>query len=476
MKPMTPYFMKPLEEYTHVYFLGIGGIGMSALAQWCQSQGMHVAGYDRTPSAVSRMLESQGIPVTYSDDAEHIPIDFRNSSKVLAVYTPAIPQEHPQLQYFRTHGFDIIKRAALLGLLSRSKRLIAVAGTHGKTTTTAMIAHILKQTGVPVTAFVGGIMRNYQNNLLLSQAADAWIVAEADEYDRSFLHLHPTLAVVTNIEADHLDIYGSEQAIIDSFEAFLKNMQDKGTLIAHEGVSARPPQGLHTLRYGTSLHCQYSIKELRYENEQLYFDLNTPTQEQHTLRLLVPGEHNALNATAAFAVAQQIGIAPASIIDALSSFQGVKRRSEIWYRSPQYVLVDDYAHHPTEIENTLRSMRALYPQRQLLAVFQPHLYTRTRDFAAAFGKALGLADQVMLAPIYPARETPIEGVDNRLIARYCPVSTRVVAPTESIEAVFEEWLPKATPPLTIIIMGAGNIEQHLPNFLNLLKTLEHEQA
>ncbi|GIV39140.1 MAG: UDP-N-acetylmuramate--L-alanine ligase [Thermonema sp.] len=468
--------MNNLEQYTHVYFIGIGGIGMSALAQWCRSQGMQVAGYDRNASAITRMLEEKGIFVTYEEGCEHIPLDFTRSDKVLVVYTPAVSQEHPQLCYFRENGFEVIKRAALLGLISRTHRLIAVAGTHGKTTTTAMIAHILQQAGVPVTAFVGGIMRNYRNNLLLSSSPEAWIVAEADEYDRSFLHLHPTIAVVTNIEADHLDIYGSEAAIFDSFEAFLGNIQSGGMLIAHEEVRAVSPASLHTWRYGKHPGCSYSIKELRYENEQLCFTLMVAKENSYALRLQVPGLHNALNATAAFAVAHRIGIAPSCIIDALASFQGVKRRSEVWYRSAHYVLVDDYAHHPTEIESTLQAMRRLYPQRQLVAVFQPHLYTRTRDFAAAFGKALGLADRVLLTPIYPAREAPIEGVDSALIARHCPVPTLIAPTADAIETSLEQLLRSAAPPLTVVVMGAGNIEQHLPIFLNLLKTLEHEQT
>lgn len=468
--------MKNLEHYTHVYFIGIGGIGMSALAQWCQSRGMQVAGYDRSPSAVTRILEEKGISITYREEVEYIPDDFTRAGKVLVVYTPAVPQDHPQLCYFRAQGFEVIKRAALLGLISRSNRLVAVAGTHGKTTTTAMIAHVLQQAGVPVTAFVGGIMRNYQNNLLLSQADDAWIVAEADEYDRSFLHLHPTLAVVTNIEADHLDIYGSEEAIIDSFEAFLQNIRAGGTLVAHESVKAQAPASLRTLRYGVAHDNHYGIEALRYENERLCFELKIKQEASFSLRLQIPGKHNALNAVAAFAIARCVGVAPTTIIDALASFQGVKRRSEVWYRSPQYVLVDDYAHHPTEIESTLRAMRSLYPQRQLLAVFQPHLYTRTRDFAPAFGKALGLADRVLLTPIYPAREAPIEGVDSRLIARHCPSPIYVAPTSDVVPEFFKQMLDASTPPLTVVVMGAGNIEQHLPNFLNLLKTLEHEQA
>lgn len=468
-------FMQELRRYRSVFFIGIGGIGMSALAQWCQKKGMQVGGYDRNASAITRMLQHQGIHVIHDEKPDAVPAAFLDSQQTLVVYTPAVSLQHPQLAFFQQQGFMVIKRAELLGMLSQQHKLIAIAGTHGKTTTTAMISHILHSSGVPVTAFVGGLMRNYQSNLLLSDHPESWIVAEADEYDRSFLQLRPTLTVITNVEADHLDIYGSFEELKEGFQLFANQIRPGGKHIWHESVQLTPPTHSQCLRYGQSAHSPIRLQDIHYINESLHVNFILE-DTLHSIQLMQAGKHNALNAIAAFAATYQVGLAPDYISKALASFRGVARRSELWYKSPKFILIDDYAHHPTEIRCTIEAVRQLYPKRHLIAIFQPHLYSRTKDFAPAFAQALQGADQCLITDIYAARESALPGVDSPWLCQLVGKQAQYTPLPQLSHHLASLLSGENTAGYTILVMGAGNIDQQLPALLNLLKSLEHEQT
>lgn len=406
-------------ELKNIYFVGAGGIGMANLVRYYLANKLNVAGYDRTPSDLTRALSEEGAQIVYDDIADLIPTEFRNPKDTLVVYTPAIPNDNNILGYFRANGFEIIKRAALLGKITLHSKGICIAGSHGKTTTSSMVAHLLHSSPIGCNAFLGGILRNYDSNLLLS-ATSPYSVIEADEYDRSFHHLSPHIAVVTSTDPDHLDIYGNEENYLESFAHFTSLINPGGFLLMHTGMKLIPRvnDGVEIFSYSSSEKGDYHASNIRHENGHLFFDFVAPDTTITDIELGVPIDINIDNAVAAIAIAHRLGVDNDTIRQAMLSFLGAKRRFEIWLRQEGEngkVLIDDYAHSPNEVKASIASVKALYPNRKLSVIFQPHLYTRTRDFAPEFAEALSTADEVILCEIYPARELPIPGVTSEII-------------------------------------------------------------
>lgn len=401
----------------NIYFVGAGGIGMAALERYFLSKGKRVGGYDRTSTDLTRALESEGVEITYSDAAEAIPQAFRNPGETLVVYTPAVPDSHPGLQWFRANGFEVVKRAAVLGIVTRHSRSLCFAGTHGKTTTSSMAAHVLHNSPAGCNAFLGGVLRNYGTNFILDPHSD-FSVIEADEYDRSFHHLTPSVAVITATDPDHLDIYGTEEAYLESFAHFTELIRPDGVLIVHTGLKLRPrvAPGVKVYTYSRD-EGDFHATNIRRSEGSIVFDLVMPDGSVMTdIAPGVPVEINIENAIAALAAVWSAGQLDEDCARrAMASFQGPKRRFEFHLKEPGRAIIDDYAHHPDELRQSIRSVRALYPDRRLTVAFQPHLYSRTRDFAPQFGQALSEADEVILLDIYPARELPMEGVSSQLI-------------------------------------------------------------
>ncbi len=404
-------------DKANIYFVGAGGIGMAALERYFLSKGKRVGGYDRTATELTRALESEGVTMTYNDSAEAIPAEFRDPADTLVVYTPAVPDTHPGLQWFRANGFEVVKRAAVLGLVTRHSRGLCFAGTHGKTTTSSMAAHVLHESPAGCNAFLGGVLRNYGTNFLLDADSD-FSVIEADEYDRSFHHLRPYVAVITATDPDHLDIYGTEEAYLESFARFTELIRPDGTLIIHTGLKMRPrvADGVKTYTYSRD-EGDFHAVNIRRSEGAIVFDLALP--DGSVVKDIAPGvpvEINVENAIAALAAVWAAGqFDEDSARRAMASFQGPKRRFEFHLKEPGRAIIDDYAHHPDELRQSIRSVKALYPDRKLTVAYQPHLYSRTRDFARQFGEALSEADEVILLDIYPARELPMEGVSSKLI-------------------------------------------------------------
>lgn len=406
-------------ELKNIYFVGAGGIGMANLVRYYLANKLNVAGYDRTPSDLTRTLSEEGAQIVYDDIADLIPTEFRNPKDTLVVYTPAIPNDNNILGYFRANGFEIIKRAALLGKITLHSKGICIAGSHGKTTTSSMVAHLLHSSPIGCNAFLGGILRNYDSNLLLS-ATSPYSVIEADEYDRSFHHLSPHIAVVTSTDPDHLDIYGNEENYLESFAHFTSLINPGGFLLMHTGMKLIPRvnDGVEIFSYSSSEEGDYHASNIRHENGHLFFDFVAPDTTITDIELGVPIDINIDNAVATIAIAHRLGVDNDTIRQAMLSFLGAKRRFEIWLRQEGEngkVLIDDYAHSPNEVKASIASVKALYPNRKLSVIFQPHLYTRTRDFAPEFAEALSTADEVILCEIYPARELPIPGVTSEII-------------------------------------------------------------
>jgi len=447
---------KPAWKY--VYFVGIGGIGMSALARWFNVNGFAVAGYDRTATTLTETLEQEGITLCFDDAVTEVPSQFlTNPADTLIVYTPAIPAGHRQMEYFRTHNFEVYKRSQVLGWITRTLRTVGVAGTHGKTTTSSMVAHLLKSAGINCTAFLGGITQNYGTNFLLNEPTahpeEIVCVVEADEFDRSFLTLFPDWAIVTSTDADHLDIYGQHDALLDSFRAFVGQIKPGGVLFMRKGLELTNSTAAHVQDYSLYAGSYYS-KNLRIEKARFVFDIVFPQGTIEEIRMTVPGFHNVENAVAASAVALQLGVSPAQIHSGLGSYRGVKRRFEYWIESEEKILIDDYAHHPTEIEAFLKSVRALYPGRHITAIFQPHLYSRTRDFADAFAVSLSLADRLLLLDIYPARELPIEGVTSKMLLDKVTIQDKVLISKEDLLVEL-----RTAPTEVVVTLGAGDIDK-----------------
>lgn len=450
-----------------IFFIGIGGIGMSALAQYCLYYGYTVGGYDHVRKPVSDRLETEGVQILYDDDPSLLPETFRaGQSDLTVVYTPAIHEDNRLRQYYREHGIEEIKRAELLGRITRLHQALCVAGSHGKTTTSSLLAHLLRQSHLGANAFVGGLMLNYDlENILLDESSD-YVVVEADEFDRSFHRLTPYGAIVTATEADHLDIYGTEEAYVEAFRQFTELLPDDGILIAEEHAAidpARLREGVQLYRYGSGPRCDYRYQHITYEGDRLFFDLQTPDGLIEHLELGTPIRINVLNATAAIALALHIGVTETELRPALASYRGIHRRFErtpIGQDGP--IVIDDYAHHPGEVRRSLQSIMELYPGKRITLVFQPHLYSRTRDFMEDFGKALSLVDDVILLPIYPAREEPIPGITSQALLEYItsPESC-IVSPNDLLEELDHHRFD------ILVMMGAGDIE------FEVLKVIDH---
>lgn len=441
-------------HYRHIYFIGIGGIGMSALARYFMHEGRRVAGYDRTPSPLTAALEAEGAQVHYDEDPVLIPAEFRHPADTLVVYTPAVAPDHAELRWFREQGFRIEKRSQMLGHLSEGKYVMAVAGTHGKTTTTTLVAWLNHEAGEGGSAFLGGIAKNFDSNLVLG--AGERLAVEADEYDRSFLQLHPDAAVITSADPDHLDIYGTHEAMKEAFTQFVRQIKPGGTLILKQGVALQLDNpAIRVLRYAyDDPAADFRAEKISVTEGGYYrFDLVFPDRTVQDCSLGVPGWINVENAVAAAALVWTAGFDEQRLREALKSFTGVKRRFEFYINTPQLVYMDDYAHHPQELSATIVSLRRMFPGRKLTAVFQPHLYTRTHDLYEAFAESLSLADEVILLPIYPAREEPIEGVGSQLIADRVSVPHRIVAKERLAQEV------EASDVDVLVTFGAGDIDR-----------------
>ena len=454
-----------ISEIKAVYFVGIGGIGMSAVARYFLRKGICVGGYDRTPSDLTRKLQEEGAMIHYEEDVEQIPAPCREKEACLVVYTPAIPDEHAELVYFRARGFEIEKRAQVLGRLTRSHKGLCVAGTHGKTTTSSMAAHILHQSHVDCNAFLGGITKNYGTNYILSDTSD-YVVIEADEFDRSFHWLAPYASVITATDPDHLDIYGTKQAYLESFTKYTSLIRPDGFLILHEGLEMRPDvcDGVTVYTYSRA-HGDFHAENLRIGNGEICFDLVSPLGNISDVQLGVPVGVNIENGIAAMALAQITGATADEIRSAMASFRGVDRRFDFKLKCDKAVFLTDYAHHPAEIRQSVVSIRELYGDRKIAAIFQPHLYTRTRDFFKEFAESLSLLDEVILTDIYPAREAPIPGVTSRLIYdRLAPEVKKCLCRKEEVPEMV-----RRSDADVFILLGAGDIDAYVPQIMEVLK-------
>ena len=454
-----------IDNIKSVYFVGAGGIGMSALVRYFLSKGKLVAGYDRTPSELTECLIAEGAQIHYEEDVHLIPEACRDRENTLVVLTPAVPQEHEELTYFRDNGFEIQKRAQVLGTITHSSKGLCVAGTHGKTTTSSMTAHLLYQSHVGCTAFLGGISKNYGTNLLLSQTSP-YTVIEADEFDRSFHWLTPYATVITATDSDHLDIYGTHEAYLESFRKYTSLIRPDGYLIIKEGLELKPDvqPGVTVYTYSTEKG-DFHAENIRIDDGEIYFDYISPLGNITNVQLGVPVFVNIENGIAAMALAQIGGATTEEIKAAMPQLRGVDRRFDFKIKNSHIVFLSDYAHHPEEIRQSVSSIRKLYPNRKITAVFQPHLYTRTRDFYQDFAHSLSLLDEVILLDIYPAREAPIPGVSSQLI--YDNLRPGIEKSMCSKEQIMEVLKNKKLD--VLITLGAGDIDNYVPQIYELLK-------
>jgi UDP-N-acetylmuramate--alanine ligase len=444
-----------LENKNSVYFIGIGGIGMSALARYFVSAGLIVGGYDKTKTDITNALEDLGVLIHFEDNINVVEESFLDVKQTLVVYTPAIPVHHTELNYFKSNGFEVLKRSTVLGEITKQSFCLAVAGTHGKTTTTSILGHLLNACDVKVTAFLGGISENYNSNLILS-GTDVTVV-EADEFDRSFLTLSPDFACITSMDADHLDIYGDASELIKSFEDFSKNIKPNGKLFVKSGL---PIQGI---TFGIEDDSDYSVQNIKIINGSYVFDVKTPTTLLEDFKFSLPGRHNLSNALIALAMSVEYGIPQPQLAKALASYKGVKRRFTYQIKSENLVFIDDYAHHPEEINAVHQAVREMYPNKKVLAIFQPHLYSRTRDFADEFAKSLSQFDEILLLDIYPARELPIEGVTSEwLLNKIENQNKNVIQKSELIQQI------KASSAHVILTIGAGDIGEEVKHIKEAL--------
>ena len=454
-----------MKQYSSLYFIGAGGIGMSALVRYFLAKGYRVAGYDRTLSPLTEALQSEGLEIVYDESVDLIPDYCRDPKTTLVVYTPAIPATHAGLVYFREHGFKVVKRAELLGLITQSSKGLCFSGTHGKTTTSSMAAHIFHESPIGCNAFLGGILRNYNSNLILSDHSP-FTVIEADEFDRSFHWLHPYMAVVTATDPDHLDIYGTEEAYLESFAHFTSLIQPGGCLVIKKGIKLVPrvQEGVKVYTYSARDGGDFHADNIRVGNGTILFDFVAPDGVVTDVELGVPVDINIENAVAAMAIARLNGVADDDMRRAMASFKGAKRRFEFWVKRDDRVMIDDYAHHPDELKASIRSVRALYPGRKLTVIFQPHLYSRTRDFAPQFAEALSMADQVILLDIYPARELPIPGVTSQLIFDRITCRDKELCLREKLLERIKECNFDI-----LLTMGAGDIDRLLPEIASIVE-------
>ncbi|MDT8418647.1 MAG: UDP-N-acetylmuramate--L-alanine ligase [Lutibacter sp.] len=442
-----------LERIHNVYFVGIGGIGMSAIANYFKSNGKNVAGYDRVPTKITEALQHMGIAVHFDDSVDLIPSEFQNSQDTIVVYTPAIPKNNLELNYLWENHFTVLKRAEILGAITKSTFCLAVAGTHGKTTTSTILGHILKEAGVNATSFLGGISENYNSNLILG--GDEISVVEADEFDRSFLKLSPNIACITSMDADHLDIYGEKAELEKSFMDFADKVSE--TLIVRKGL---PLKGL---TFGIEENADYDAKNLKVQEGAYIFDVKTPTETIENIKINLPGKHNVLNAVAALAMANIFGVSLQVIAEALLTFKGIERRFSYKIKTEYLVLIDDYAHHPTEINAVVDSVREMYPTKKIAGIFQPHLYSRTRDFIDDFAASLSRFDQLILLDIYPARELPIEGVTSSWLLNKITIEDKKISSKENLVKNVLNLDAQV-----IVMIGAGDIGELVAVIKNAL--------
>lgn len=455
-----------IDTIKSVYFIGAGGIGMSALVRYFLSLGKEVAGYDRTPSELTERLNVEGAAIHYEDDCTLIPANCKDKEHTLVVYTPAVPEEHSELTWFRNQGFEIQKRAQLLGTITRSRRGLCVAGTHGKTTTSSMAAHLVHSSHVGATAFLGGISQNYGTNLLLSDKSD-YVVIEADEFDRSFHHLEPYMSVITATDPDHLDIYGTPEAYWESFEKYTSLIRPDGVLIIHEGLEITPQvqPGVRVYTYSRDTG-DYHAQNIRIEGGEIVFDFVSPRGIVKDIQLGVPLSINIDNGIAAMAMAQLAGVTDEELREGMATFRGVERRFDFKLKTPSKVFLSDYAHHPAEIRQSALSIRELYAGHKVTVIFQPHLYSRTQDFYREFAESLSLFDEVILTDIYPAREEPIPGVTSQLI--YDNLDTRVEKMMIQKAEILATVEAKKEELEVLVSLGAGDIENYATEITKIL--------
>ncbi|PIB38471.1 UDP-N-acetylmuramate--L-alanine ligase [Maribacter sp. 4G9] len=446
-----------IKDIHKVYFIGIGGIGMSALARYFKFIGKEVAGYDKTETPLTIELSGHDISIHYEDDLKLVPKPFLNSQGTLVVYTPAVKTTHSEYQYFLNNDFVIKKRSEVLGLITKDSFCFAVAGTHGKTTTSSILAHLLKETGTQLTAFLGGISEDFNSNFLL-EGTD-YSVVEADEFDRSFLRLSPNVACITSMDADHLDIYGDAEELRKSFLQFVERIKPGGKLFIRKGLP------LAGITYGIEDGSDYCIRNIKIEHGAYIFDLGTPDGSITGVKFNKPGRHNLLNGLVAFAMAIQAGSPPYRLAEALATFKGVQRRFSYRIKHENFVLIDDYAHHPTEIDAVYDAIMEMHPNKRVLAIFQPHLFSRTRDFGDDFAKSLSKFSSVLLMEIYPAREEPMEGIDSAwLMEKMTNPQKKIVEKGELVSEI------KAQNPEVLVMMGAGDIGLEI---IRIKKELEY---
>lgn len=443
-----------LEKLHSVYFVGIGGIGMSALARYFKAMGKEVYGYDRVETKLTTLLEAEGMEIVYTDDPQVISSDFLNIPihQTLVVYTPAIPVTHPGLGYLRAHGYQVVKRSEILTEIIKNQKTIAIAGTHGKTTTSAMVAHILHHSGVKCNAFLGGIALNFNSNVILDPEAE-YAVVEADEYDRSFLRLNPYLATISSVDADHLDIFENADIMREAFQDFVNKVDENGAVFIHSGIDLSANAKIKTYSLDDKSSDLY-VSNLRIEDGTYVFDVVYHSKNLGTVRSPYPGHHNVENALAAIGIGLELGIEWERIADSVATFKGVKRRFEYHIKRENRVYIDDYAHHPTEIAACVGSVKEMYPDKRIAGIFQPHLYSRTRDFGDEFARSLEELNELLLMEIYPAREEPIPGIDGEwLLNKVRMVNKKLV----SRENLVEEML--RLQPEVLLTMGAGDIDK-----------------
>lgn len=458
------------KDIKSVYFVGAGGIGMSAIARYFIRKGLVVAGYDKTPSALTQQLEKEGMLIHYEENVDEIPQACRDKNHCLVVFTPAIPEQHAELQYFRNGGFDIQKRAQVLGTLTKSHKGLCFAGTHGKTTTSTMCAHIMHQSTPDCNAFLGGISKNYGSNYILSDHSD-YVVIEADEFDRSFHWLRPWMSVITATDPDHLDIYGTKEAYLESFRHYTTLIQPGGALIIHEGLEMQPDvqESVRTYTYSVE-HGDFHAENIKIENGEITFDFISPIENITGINLGQPVPINIDNGIAAMAMAQLNGCTADEIRYGMMTYKGVDRRFDFRIRNAKHVLLSDYAHHPKEIYQSAKSMREVYKGRHITAIFQPHLYTRTRDFYKEFADALSQLDEVILTEIYPARELPIEGVTSKLIYDNLRegIEKSIINKKDVLDLVKQRDFD------VLIILGAGDLDNYMPEIAAIIENKERQ--
>ena len=444
-----------LENVHRVYFVGIGGIGMSALARYFTTLKKMVAGYDKTPSDITQALTDLGIAITFNEDVNEIPKPYLDPEHTLIVYTPAIPKTHKQLVYFQTHGFTVMKRSQVLGMVTQNSYCFAVSGTHGKTTTTSILAHLLYECKASFTAFLGGVSENYNSNFISTGTEIS--VVEADEFDRSFLTLSPDMACITSMDADHLDVYGEAEHLRESFREFSRKVKENGKLFVKNGL---PIKGI---TYGIEDHSDYTIQNIKIENGTYVFDVKTPKTTLENIKFNLPGRHNLSNALIALAMTVEYGFPHQQLAKALASFKGVKRRFSYQIKSENLIFIDDYAHHPEEINAVKQAVFEMYPEKKKLVIFQPHLYSRTRDFAQEFAESLTPFDEVFLLDIYPARELPIEGVTSEwLLSKIKNENKQLVRKEQLIEKILKSQAQ------VVITLGAGDIGEEVKSIKQAL--------